>query len=139
VSSHCVVFWLWMTCSNLNAQNWIRIILQFVGGNVGTSAAGSKVFAIGRAWSLQTYIWGCNPGVVPSWKTSHLWQPKQSSFSMVKDTVDCQWEVAEGVLGGIGGTSAGRLEFLNFWPFARKLAFKALFLLFHCDIWEKMI
>jgi hypothetical protein len=34
---------------------------------------------------------------------NHLWQPKQSSFSMVRDTVDCQWEVAEGVSGGIGG------------------------------------
>ncbi len=31
-----------MTCSNLNAQNWIRIILQFV-GDVGALAAGSKV------------------------------------------------------------------------------------------------
>jgi hypothetical protein len=41
-SSRHVVFWLWMTCSNLNAQNSIRIILQFVGGDVGVSAAGSK-------------------------------------------------------------------------------------------------
>jgi hypothetical protein len=45
---------------------------------------------------------------------NHLWQLKQSSFSIVMDTVDCQWEVAEGVLDGIGGTSAGWLGFLNF-------------------------
>jgi hypothetical protein len=43
VSSQHVVFWLWTTCSNLNAPNQIRIILQFVGGHVGASAVGSKV------------------------------------------------------------------------------------------------
>jgi hypothetical protein len=40
---------------------------------------------------------------------------------------------------GIGGTSAGRLKFLNFWPFARKLAVKAPFLPFNFGIWEKRI
>jgi hypothetical protein len=45
-TSQCVVFWLWTTCSNLNAQNWIRIIWQFVGGNVDASAVGSKVLLL---------------------------------------------------------------------------------------------
>ena len=30
---------------------------------------------------------------------NHLWQPKQTSFSIVMYNVDCWWEVAEGVLG----------------------------------------
>jgi hypothetical protein len=102
-----------MTCSNLNAQNWIRIILQFVGGNVGESAVGSKVLP-----SVVLVHYRPANGVLYarccSILENHLWQPKQSCFSMVRDTVYCQWEVAEGVLGSIGGTSAGRLKFLNF-------------------------
>jgi hypothetical protein len=30
---------------------------------------------------------------------NHLWKPKQTSFSIVMDNVDCWWEVVEGVLG----------------------------------------
>jgi hypothetical protein len=57
-------------CTNLNAQNWIRIMMQFVGDNVGASVGcGKQGFAIGHAHSLQTYKWGCMPGDVPSWKT----------------------------------------------------------------------
>jgi hypothetical protein len=54
----------------------------------------------------------CMPGVVLSWKPSVAAQTKL--LFMVTDTVYCQWQVAEGVLGSIGGTSAGRLKFLNF-------------------------
>jgi hypothetical protein len=44
-------------------------MLYFIGGNVGASAAGSKVLPLVVLVSLQTYKWGCTPGVVPSWKT----------------------------------------------------------------------
>jgi hypothetical protein len=136
-SSWHVVFWLWMTCSIYNVQNGIRIILQFVGGNVDASAVGSKfchqscLFITDLQIGLYTKC--C------SILENHMWQPKQSTFSILRDTVDYWWEVAEGESGGIGGTLAGRLKILNFWPFVRKLAFNAPFLPFYCDIWEKMI
>jgi hypothetical protein len=45
-TSRCVVFWLWTIFSNLNAQNWIRIMLQFIGDDVGASAVGSQVLLL---------------------------------------------------------------------------------------------
>jgi hypothetical protein len=69
VTSQHFVLGLWTICSNLNPHNWIRIMLYFIGGNVGASAAGSKVLPLVVLVSLQTYKWGCTPGVVPSWKT----------------------------------------------------------------------
>jgi hypothetical protein len=49
---------------------------------------------------------------------NHLWQPKQTSFSIVMYNVDCQWEVVVGVLGNMSlghlGRQAGRLVILKF-------------------------
>jgi hypothetical protein len=53
-------------------------------------------------------------------------------------TVGGRWRRECWVALGAPRQAGSRLEFLNFWPFARKLAFKAPFLPFHCDIWEKM-
>jgi hypothetical protein len=94
---------------------------------------GKQGFAIGRACSLQTYKWGCTPGVVPSWKTICS-SPNIALFSWW-GTVDCGWEVVEGVLGRALG--APQQAGLSFWPFARKLAVEAPFLPFNCGIWEK--
>jgi hypothetical protein len=41
---------------------------------------------------------------------------------MVRDTVDCGWEVVEGVLGSIGGTAAGRLKFFKFLTVGKKIS-----------------
>jgi hypothetical protein len=95
--------------------NWIRIILQFIGDDVGVLAVGSKVLL-----SVVLVHYGpTNGGVVCqccSILESHLWQPKQSSFSIVMDTADCQWEVAEGVLGSMsfGAPSQEGSCFLKF-------------------------
>jgi hypothetical protein len=75
--------------------------MRFVGDDVGALAAGSKVLP-----SVVLIHYGPTNGVVCQ-VLFHPGKPsvkKQSSFSMVRDTVASQWEVAEGVLGSIGGT-----------------------------------
>jgi hypothetical protein len=61
-----------MTYSNLNAQKWIRIILQFVGGNVGALAVGSKVLPL-----VMLIHYGPTNGVV----CQVLFHPEKSSVA----------------------------------------------------------
>ena len=41
---------------------------------------------------------------------------------MVRDTVDCRWEVVEGVLGSIGGTSGRQAQNFKFLTVGKKIS-----------------